>query len=522
MNGHDTELPEITMAKSRFWIWLIPLAAMLMGGWLLFQHYAQRGVLITVSFETASGLVAGKTQLRFKDLTIGTVESLELSQDLSHIMVHVRVAREVLPYLTEDSRFWVVRPRIDRQGISGLNTLLSGAYIAIEPGSGKPATVFTGLENPPITPSETPGLRILLETDSGGIEVGTPVYFRKIHAGTVEARTILGNHDRILLDVFIKSPYDAHVTASSRFWRDSGIDFSFGADGIRFQSESLESMLVGGIAFDNPDPAASSAKNEDAFHLFPSFREIRSRSMQMGKKFVLYFDSSIRGLNPGAPVDYKGVQIGEVLSVRLYYDKDSDSIQIPVKISILPEILMGNHHAKAETHLMEMLEKGLKARLEMGNMLTGQLFISMEMDSDNPSGKLSYTEEGLPVIPTLPHPFTQLAGKAMAVFDRIQKLPMEGIAGNTIATMKEAQALLKGLQEIPEDIKPLLAYSQEVLAAIQMTLEGLNEGLDGMKPGSPLYRDLSQAARELAESARAIRILAESIEARPDTLIYGK
>ncbi|MCW7754673.1 MlaD family protein [Desulfobotulus sp. H1] len=522
MNLNEPELPDITTAKARFWIWLIPIAAMIGGGWLLFQHYAQRGILISITFETASGLVAGKTQLRFKDLTIGIVESLDLTQNLSHVNVHVRVDRSMQPHISEDSRFWVVRPRIDRHGISGLNTLLSGAYIAMEPGTGKPATTFTGLENPPITSPETPGLRLVLETDSGGVDVGTTIYYRKIPVGTVEARTVLPDPQRILLDVFIRSPYDAHVNQASRFWRDSGIDFSLSAEGIRFHTESLETLFAGGIAFDNPDPSAAAVKNSCRFHLFPSYRDIRSQSMQMGLPFVLYFDSSVRGLTPGAPVEFRGVQVGEVLDIDLLYDREAGKIRIPVTISILPEELLGNGIPDAEALLMEMLQTGLKARLDVGNLLTGQLYVSMEMDDSSAYIPQQFNDEGFPVIATMPHPIEKITESALSLLHRIGELPIEGIAENTIHALQSAQRLMAEMETLPKNIGPILTESQEVLETIQKTLENLQSGLHSLQPGSSLYMEISRAAQELSDSARAVRIFAESLEARPDMLIHGK
>lgn len=522
MNLSASELPEITTAKARFWIWLIPLTALLAGGWLLWQHYVERGILITVRFETAEGLVPGKTQLRFKDLSIGTLENITLAPNLSHIRALIRVQRTMQSHITEDSRFWVVRPRIDKQGISGLNTLLSGAYIAMEPGTGKPATAFMGLENPPLTPSETPGLRLVLETDSGGLDVGTPIYYRKIQVGTVEALTVSSDQQRIFLDIFIRSPYDSHITSASRFWRETGVDFSLSAEGIRLRTESLESLLSGGIAFDNPDAESPGVKNGTHFPLFPTFREIQSRSMQMGLPFVIYFDGSIRGLSPGAPVEFRGVQIGEVLDTNLYYDNEMEALRIPVKIAILTRRLAGPKHPDPDALFMKMLHQGMKARLDLGSLLTGQLFVSMEMDSDDPTPELALSPEGLPVIPALPHPITRLTENALRILNRIRELPLEDIAENTLDTMASARKLMRQMETIPTDLRPVFQDSREVLAGIQTTLDQLNSGLANLQQGSPLYMELSRATQELAESARAIRILAESLEARPDTLLYGK
>ncbi|MDY0162032.1 intermembrane transport protein PqiB [Desulfobotulus sp.] len=522
MNLPASEFPEITTAKARFWIWLIPLTALVAGGWLLWQHYAQRGILITVSFETAAGLVPGKTQLRFKDLAIGTLENIDLAPDLSHISARIRVHRTMQHHITESSRFWVVRPRIDKQGISGLNTLLSGAYIAIEPGPGKPATSFVGLENPPLTPSETPGLRLVLETESGGLDVGAPIYYRKIQVGAVEALTVSSDQQRIFLDIFVRSPYDAHISRATRFWRETGVDFSLSAEGIRLRTESLESLLSGGIAFDNPDPEAPRVKNGTHFPLFPNFREIQSRSMQMGLPFVVYFDGSVRGLSPGAPVDFRGVQIGEVLDVNLYYDQATQALRIPVRIAILTRRLTGPKHPDPDALFMQMLHQGLKARLEMGSLLTGQLFVAMEMDPANPVKELPLSPEGIPVIPTLPHPIAQLTENALRILNRIRELPLEGIAQNTITTLESARKLMLRMEDIPGDLRPVFQDTREVLAGINTTLDQLNAGLATLQQGSPLYMEINRAAQELAESARAIRILAESLEARPDTLLYGK
>lgn len=522
MNPSESRLPKITQASKRLWIWLIPIAAILSGAGLLWQHYQERGVLIHVRFDTAEGLSAGKTQLRYKDISIGTLESLSLDSDLNHITAHIRAHRSIEPYLLENTRFWVVRPRIDKQGVSGLTTLFSGAYIAIEPGTGKPATNFIGLENPPLTPTETPGVRIVLVTDSGGVGIGTPIYYKKISVGTVEAMRFSPDHHLILLDTFIQAPYDRLVTTASRFWRSSGVYFKMSSEGIQFRSEALESILSGGISFDSPEPGAPVADSESHFPIFPTHDEIESLSFKRGQRFVLYFDSSVRGLSPGAAVDFQGVQIGEVLDISLEYNAAKDSIHIPVTISVLTSRLTGSGHPNPDRYFMGLLEQGLKAHLEIGSILTNQLFISLKMDKKHPSGKIAYTANKLPIIPTHPHSITQLVEKTVEILGKIQKIPFDKIGNDLAGILQSTKETVENMRDLPNSLNLLMENTGVLVTNLDKTLLLLNQTLEGLQPGSPSYMELHRATKELSQAAKAIRLLAESLEERPDTLIFGK
>ena len=298
-------MPEIPPApaietRSAKWVWIIPLVAALAGLVLVWQHYQRLGIPVVVRFKTATGLEAGKTAVRFKDVDVGKVESVSLTEDLQHVAVRLRIDRVFIPHLRERTRFWVVRPRIDQSGISGFSTLLSGAYIAMEPGEGELSESFTGLEQPPVTSSDTPGIRIRLQAErAGSIDVGTPIYYRSAKVGTVETKRFTDDQQRIIIDAFVKAPFHRQITEASRFWNASGVKMTLDANGIRVKAQSLETLLSGGIVFDNPDPEAPPVEDGAGFLLYASESAIHQVSFDGDPIYVMYFDSSVRGAVSG-------------------------------------------------------------------------------------------------------------------------------------------------------------------------------------------------------------------------------
>ena len=336
------ELPEVEVKKRRgiSLVWLIPLVAGAIAIWLAYTTLQEKGPKITVMFDNAEGLEAGKTRVKYRNVEVGLVDKVALSEDLSHIVVTANLDKTMETHMKEGTRFWIVRPRVGFGGVSGLGTLLSGAYVEFDPGEGQPAHDFVGLAEPPPITSQVPGTEFVLSTDRrGGIGRGAPVYYRGIRVGQVLGYDLAEDSQGLIVKVFVDAPNDQLVRPSSRFWNASGIDVSLGTDGVDVSIESLEALLTGGIAFDTPDidQPGEVAAADTVFPLFASLHAVTEAGFTQRIPYLVHFDGSVRGLRAGAPVEFRGIRVGTVTDVRLEIDPAQDTVRIPVTLEIEPQ-----------------------------------------------------------------------------------------------------------------------------------------------------------------------------------------
>ncbi|MDQ6973222.1 MAG: MlaD family protein, partial [Mariprofundaceae bacterium] len=321
-------------------VWLIPMLTLVIGLWLVVKTVSDKGPEITITFRTAEGIEAGKTPIKYKDVKIGVVEALRFGKGYDHVVLTARLEPEAEVFLHRDTRFWVVRPRLSLRGATGLGTLVSGNYLEIDPGHGSPQFHFIGLDDAPVIKSDADGLRVtLLSEKLGSVDIGSPVYYQGIQAGEVLGFELANDQHSVFIHAFIKAPYDELIHGNSHFWNVSGVDLSVGADGFRLRTKSLQSIVFGGIAFDSRQSADS--PDEDVvslvFTLHSNYDEIIEQSYTRKLRFVIFFDRSVRGLETGAPVEFKGIRVGSVADVRLEFDSKDTSFRIPVIVEIEPE-----------------------------------------------------------------------------------------------------------------------------------------------------------------------------------------
>jgi paraquat-inducible protein B len=482
-------------------VWLIPLIAVLVGAFVAWRAISDRGPEITISFKTAGGLEAGKTKIKYKDVEIGVVETVELSPDLSSVVCRARMVKGADEYLREKTQFWVVEPRIAGGRVSGLTTLLSGAYIGVDPvREGKRARSFVGLEEPPVVTAEAPGrFFVLRSTGAGAISVGSPVFFRRIEVGRVVSSELDARDDFVTTKVFVQAPFDQRVHATTRFWNASGIDVSVGATGVKIDTESVVSILIGGIAFDTPEHEALEVAAENTvFPLYETREASEARQYGKSEAYVLYFDDSVRGLAAGAPVEFRGIAVGQVTDVKLEFDPSQDRFRIPVMIEIQPErFTMVQDEASRREAFDRLVARGMRAQLKSGNLLTGQLVVAFDMFKNAKPAQIVWS--GLvPEIPTVPTPLEEITANVAALVDRLSRFPVDQIGKELNASIKE----LRG-----------------TLAEAERTLASANSMIG---PQSDTREELTRALQELSDAARSLGLAAEQIESQPDSLIFGK
>ena len=525
-------------------VWLIPLLTALIGGWLIYKTLSEKGPALTISFKHAEGIEVGKTRIKYKSLDIGVVEGLRFSEDFARVLVLARMNKEAAPFLRRGTRFWVVKPSLGVRGVSGLSTLISGAYIEIEPGQGAAETHFIGLEVPPVVAADEAGRRIeLVAARLGSIDRGSPLYYQGILAGEVLGYEMANDYRSVLIHAFVKEPFDRLLRSSTRFWHASGVEVAIGAEGLRVQTESLQAMLFGGIAFDTPDSQDGASENTEGlvFTLYDDRRSIQEHAYTSKARFVLYFDESVRGLAVGAPVEFKGIKIGQVTGIRLEYEPKSGTFRIPVVIDIEPERVVergAGLRAAPQAAFQALVKRGLRARLETGNLLTGQLFVALDMHPKTPV-RLARAGGPYPELPTIPASIGQMTASLENILGKLERIDLEGIGINlkgtlvgtnkianapelerSIADLSASLANLRGiLRKVDRHAEPIAANLDKALASARDTLALMDRVL---APDSPLHDHASRLSEELGEAARAIRALVDMLQRDPQSVLFGR
>ncbi|MCB1789317.1 MAG: MCE family protein [Gammaproteobacteria bacterium] len=500
-------------------VWLIPLVALLAAAWLGYRAYTEQGTLVTISFETAEGLEAGKTRVRYKDVDIGVVETIDLAEGLEHVLVRARLSVKMAEYINDKARFWVVRPRLSRGQVSGLNTLVGGAYIAADlAAGGAPLRAFQGLETPPLVAAVERGGTFTLVTDVlGSLAEGSPVLHRGIEVGRVIRYALRDDH-QVAVTVFIDAPYDTWVTHATRFWNASGVGLSLDANGIRVNTDSLASVLLGGVAFGAPPGAATAgpAAADTEFRLYPDQDAAMATQYAAREQWQLSFAGSVRGLVIGAPVEFRGIRVGEVTEIALRTDAEQRSVEIPVHIAIEPDRLGAAVDDQARRRLWDhMVGQGLRAQLKSGNLLTGALYIDLDFYPDDPPRQITWSGE-LPSLPTVPTTLDELS----SLLSKLANLPLDAIG-------KDLSASLAALRETAVSTESLLKkLDRETATELGRTLVQTRSTLAGLEKllasNSPLQSEALRVLKELGGAARSLRIMADYVERHPEALLRGK
>jgi len=525
----DVPLPEVAVKSGRSFsiVWLIPLVAAVIGGWLLYTTLAEKGPVINITFETAAGLEETKTKVKFKDVEVGVVEKVSLGENLDTVNVTVQMVKGADRYLTDATRFWVVRPRLTAGGVSGLGTLVSGAYIEVDPQPGESADTFVGLEVPPVLKSDVPGRKYLLRsTNRGSVSRGSPIYFRGIEVGEILGFELGEDNSEVDIHAFIREPHDHLIRDATRFWNASGVDVQIGANGVQVRTESLQSLITGGVAFETPLSAMDQPEVPEGavFELFDTRAKIGESELTEKIPYLVYFDGSVRGLETGAPVEFRGIRVGSVTSVDLVIDAEKQIVRIPITIVIEPQRFkqVGGLPFKERYEAMKILvKKGLRAQLKPGNLLTGQLFVSLDFYPDSPPAELVFHEGEPPQIPAIPSDLEEITRSVTHLLEKLGKLPLDALVDDARNTLGSIQTLAES-PDIKQSLKSLRGALQAADATMLQAQSALAATENLVGPRSQTRADLVELMKELKNAARSIRVLADYLERHPEALIHGK
>jgi paraquat-inducible protein B len=535
-------------------IWLLPIVAIAIGLWLAWDTLSKEGPTITITFETAEGLQASQSQLKFREINLGTVKTLALSPDHSHVVVTVATTKQADPLLTTDAQFWVVKPRLFAGNVSGLSTLVSGSYIGMLPGTASDTHKhdFVGREDPPVLAANVPGRTYLLKASRlGSVTLGSPVFFRDLSVGEVLGWDIGDMADSATIHAFVRAPYDKYIHDETRFWDASGLSVKLGGNGVEVQLESLRALLLGGIAFDTLAAPTQTAASSDG-HVFPLFANkdaAQAASYSRKIPFVGYFPGSVRGLAAGADVTLHGLKVGQVTDVRLVYDAAKDAILAPVRFEVQPErfVGIGRQIIKDTAVGVEMLvNRGLRATLQSANLITGQMLIALEFEPDAPKADVT-TEDGMFVIPTSDSgSFSGLEASASELLRKVNSIPFDTLGRNLSQTSEGLNDLVNGpqlkqalaslnttlasvqntVQNMDAGLSPAMKRLPDIAAGLQKTMTDVNRLLLSLQAGygdnTPFSRDLGRLLIQLNDATRSIRSLADLLSRHPEALIKGR
>ena len=534
-------------------VWILPIVAAIIGAYLAFTTLSQRGPDVVISFKGADGLVAGQTKVRHKAVDLGTVTSIRLATDMSHVIVHVRMNSEANPYLTDHARFWVVRPRLSASNVSGLETLLSGGYIEMDPGEkgGQKQTEFTGLENPPGVRSDEPGTTFVLAAPRiGSLGSGSPVFYRDISVGEVLGYHLPEGNGPITVDVFVRAPYDKWVRTATRFWNASGVNIAFGGGGLHVELESIQAVLSGGVAFSTPEDGRDtpSAKQDTNFDLFASESAADAAGYKQRIQTVMYFQTSTTGLTEGSPVQIYGQQVGTVTDVKLELDTASASARVRVAAEVQPERLRsigGDAKESPQDVARRLVEHGMRAELVTTSYITGALAVSFEFPPNPARASVTMESEAI-VLPTVGGGLSNILTTASQIMEKVSAIPFTQI-GNSANTLLTTLSSTVGGPEVKQainaatgalvDLQGLVKRTDAGLTPLMRRLPEISNNLDqtlsrasqlvgsvnnGYGSNSQFSRDLERLMSQFNDAARSIRLLADFLDRHPEALVRGR
>lgn len=508
-------------------VWLVPLVAAIVGLSIVVRTIREQGPTITIVFQTADGIEPGKTEVKYKNVLVGRVGTVTLDRETHKVEVAVDLEKKYSYFAVDDTRFWVERPRIGLGGVSGLGTLLSGAYIGVDVGvSKKGRKHFLGDENPPSVTRDVPGRRFYLHgKDLGSLDIGSPVYFHRVAVGRIVSWHLDDDGRGVTLEMFISTPYDAHVTSEKRFYNASGVDLSVTSAGLKVNTQSLSTIVAGGVAFDSPpgEGEQSRAKDGTTFSLFPNLEAALMPPDGPSMAVRIRFNESVRGLSLGAPLNFRGVDLGSVTAINMKYDNATKSFPIDVDALIFPARLGEAYQdivaARGPSHedhpgifFRALIEHGFRAQLRSGNLITGQLYIALDFMKNAP--KVEYDISAKPLaIPSVPGPTQEIQDEIADIARKLDRIPFDKIGQDLHGTLTNANLLLAQLNT---QIAP---QAKATLQSAQGALDSLNAMLT---TDSPTQRNARQTMEELQRAARSLRNLADYLDRHPEALLRGK
>ncbi|MDO4433928.1 MAG: intermembrane transport protein PqiB [Alysiella sp.] len=530
---NETKKAHIRPSKTLFsTVWLIPLIATIIGTWLLIDNLRARGPEITLLMDNADGIEANNTTIRVLNVEVGRVSSIKLNPKGDGVEITAQLNRQSMDLMRKDTQFWVVKPRIDQNGVTGLSTLLSGSYISFSPGhSTEEERVFHVAELPPISALGQSGIRLTLKgKNSKMLGAGSPVLFQSHIVGTVETAKFNPDDQSVHYSIFIHSPNESLINRASRFWLDSGIDVRMDGGGISLKTAPVSALLSGAISFDSPpySPTANEKVSNGAeFTIYNDRAQIENQADERTLYYVAFFNTSIRGLDVGAPVIYKGIRIGNVADIAYFQDGDQQNLfqngYIPVRLRIEPHLIEGENSQQrhSKTHWQNLIQaalnQGLTATLTSNNLVLGSKLIELsDTTSQTPTLKPHGTYHGDIVIATRSGGLDELQTQLNKLLDKFNALPLDKTVGELNGSLKELKTTLQSANKLLTG-----SQTQQLPTELNQTLQTLRQTLHGISPQSPVYQDAQNTLQSLERTLKEVAPLIQTLKEKPNSLIFN-
>lgn len=526
-------------ARSISPIWIVPLAALVIAAWLAIHAWQKKGTEIEIIFDTASGIEVGQTQVRLKDVPVGKVTAMRLSANLGQVIVTATLDRPISAHLSTNTRFWLVSPRVSASGVSNLGTLISGVYIVMDPGKpGDYHDVFMGLSEPPAVESDDEGTQYLLHAETlGSLDIGSPIYFRQLRVGEVTGYRLGSLGNSVEIRIWIESPNDKLVQKNSRFWNVSGVDVTVGSNGVKAEIGSLASLIGGGIAFENgfDFEQQERAPSDHEFYLFDDRDSVMEERYTLKYYYRLRFSHTIKGLDVGAPVEFRGIKVGEVLDIKLH-TVNSQPEGLHVFLSIEPQRLdpeWSPTREEFDRHLAELVAHGLRASMRTGSLLTGSRFIDLAFPEAPPAGEFAVKKK-FSDIPTMDSPSEDLEKQIAGIARKINQIPIDTLGQDLTVAVTQLSEILKTFNQhktmekfdttmanVSDASTELTGTMQEAQAAMSQVADTLLAMEQLMAPDSSTQYQLTELMSSLNQTSTSLNRLLEQLNKKPDALIFG-
>jgi paraquat-inducible protein B len=510
MEKNNPSVPEakvVVKKRGRFsFVWIIPIVAAVVGAWIGINTIRNQGPTITIIFKSADGLEANKTTIKYNGVAVGEITSVRLTDNYQSVIATAKMSPKTEEFLLKDTKFWVVKPQISGANISGLSTIISGAYLGMEIGKSKATERhFTALDEAPAEAGGITGHFFTLKTPQlGSIGKGTPVYYRRLQAGEVESYELDKGGKFLNVKIFVQAPYDRYVTTDTRFWQASGVNVSLSASGLQVHTESLLSILVGGIAFETPEAslALPPAESGTLFALNKNREEAFRPPAYDPQTFVLTFKESLRGLTVGAPVELSGIAIGEVTAIHAQFDQDIQEFTAPVTIEVDPArygvdffsldgVTTSEEIRAAHMKTIEnFVARGMRAQLKTGSLVTGSRYVSLEFFPNAEPVKLDWSQQPLQ-FPTQPGSLESIEASVTEIVKKLNQVPFKEIGENLNTTITNSGQLMKNASQL-------------------------------VSPDSMFGAQLNGTLQQVGGAAQALRVLADYLERHPEAILHGK
>ena len=528
---NSNRLAKIIKIRAISAIWIIPIVTAIVGLWIIYSHFADRGTSFTLLAKDASGIVAGKTVIKNRSVDVGIIDQVTLSDDYNQVVIKGRIYKNMEPLLKNDSIFWVVKPEIGRDGVTGLGTILSGVYIELVAGNDKHSfknDPFELSDSPPISDPSIKGIRLNLESDqSGMIPRGASVMFRGYRVGNVETSLFDVEARKMKYQIFIKEPYDALVTQNVRFWKEGGINLTLSSMGASLNFPSLDVLLSGGISFDLPDGSklGAPAQQYALYQLYDDKKSIQESQYTQYKEFLIMISDSISGLNVGAPVEYHGIRLGTVSKVPFYtIDMLNESSilnqKVPVLIKIEPDRLSDLVDEKIDIakQIMEEQKNGLRASLKTSNLFTGALYIDLDFypELKNEYNEKTSVQYGYDTIDTTSTGIAQIQAKILQLLDNFNNLPLNKTMDQFNQSLASSERLMNSLNKIMASKE-----MQTMPKDLQKALRSLNDTMKELQPGSEMNNQIKESLQKIQQMMDELTPLLSTLNDKSNALIFS-